>query len=168
MKRSLAVLMFCLAIFFLPESLSARSELKRDFPRISNPDFSIRNNIVKVSFDYADVAGSIRDARIYLVVLLPVTRQIERFEVFPFVMGGWKGFFWSAEDDRKLTSGSVTAKVSLPWYFGINHETNIKGFGLAVADSRKFISNPHFIEGEIDRITWFTKISKFIMEALMR
>lgn len=162
MKRSWAVLLFLVPMFFFAESLSARSELEVNYPRISNPDFSIRENIVKVSFDYADVAGSIKDARITLVVSLPVNRRMDRLQDFHFVLGGWKGFFRSWEDNQKLTSGKITAKVELPWYCGINQNTAINGFGLAVADARKYISNPYFIEGEIVRETWLERIERLI------
>ena len=158
--------MFFVPLFFLSESLSAKSDLSLNFPSISNPDFSIHGSTVKVSFDYAGVAGSIRDARIYLIVSLPVNRWMDRFEVFRHVQGGWKGFFWSSEDDRKITSGRTTAEVILPWYTGINQNTNINGFGLAVADARKHISKPYFIQGEIDRETWWMKIYRLIKEAL--
>jgi len=137
-----------------------------NYPRISNPDFSIRENIVRVSFDYSDVAGSIRDARITLVVAVPINKRMDRLQDFHFVLGGWKGFFWSAEDNFKLTRGRITAQVSLPWYAGINQETNINGFGLAVADSRRYISNAYFVEGEIIRETWLARISRLIKEAL--
>lgn len=159
--------MFLVLMFFFAQTLSASSTLEVNYPRISNPDFSIRNNVVKVSFDYEGVAGNIRDARIYLTVSLPVNRWMDRFEVFRHVQGGWKGFFWSAEDDRRITNGRITAQVILPWYTGINQETNINGFGLAVADSRKFISNPYFIQGEIIRESWTDRILRLIKEVLL-
>jgi hypothetical protein len=166
MKRNWAVLIFLVPIFFFAKPLSAKSDLEVNYPRISNPDFSIRENIVKVSFDYSDVAGSIKDARIYLVVSVPINSEMDRLQDFHFVLGGWKGFFWSAEDDQKLTRGRITAKVSLPWYTGISQDTAINGFGLAVADARKYISNPYFIQGEIIRESWPGRILRLIKEAL--
>lgn len=166
MKRNLAIMWFFLSMFFFSQSLSARSDLGMNYPRISNPDFSIRENIVKVSFDYSDVAGSIRDARITLVVAVPINSQMDRLQDFHFVLGGWKGFFWTASDNSKLTRGRITAQVSLPWYYGINQETNINGFGLAMADARRYISNAYFIQGEIIRETWLERIERLIKEAL--
>lgn len=164
MKRSLAVLLFLLPMLFSSQAVSAKADLGTNHPRISNPDFSIRDNIVRVSFDYSDVAGSIQDARITLVVAVPINNRMERLQDFHFVPGGWKGFFWSTEDNRKLTSGRITARVSLPWYSGINQDTNITGFGLAVADARRYISNPYFVEGEIIRESWLQRISRMIRE----
>jgi hypothetical protein len=166
MKRNLAVLMFFLPIFFFPRSVSSSSDLGVNIPRISDPIFSILGSVVEVSFGYVDVAGSIKDARIYLIVSVPINQRMDRLEPFQYVLGGWKGFFWSAEDNRKLTSGKITAKLTLPWYTGINQNTNINGFGLAVADARKFISRPHFIQGEIVRETWLERIGRLIKEAL--
>ena len=166
MKRNWAVLFFYLPVFFFADSLSARSDLSLNYPRISNPDFSICKSIVEVSFDYADVAGSIKDARITLVVSIPINRRMDRLEPFHFIPGGWKGFFWSAENSSKLTRGRITAQVELPWYTGINQDTAINGFGLAVADARKYISNPYFVEGQIIRENWLERIRRLIKEAL--
>jgi len=164
--KKLFIASIVMLILFLAQSLSVTGDLGLNYPLISNPDFSIHGSTVKVSFDYAGVAGSIRDARIYLTVSLPVNRWMDRFEVFRHVQGGWKGFFWSPEDDRKITSGRITADVILPWYIGINQETNINGFGLAVADARKYISKPYFIHGEIIRETWPERIWRLLKEAL--
>ena len=166
MKRNLTVLLFFLPIFFFSQSISEKSALDMNYPRISNPDFSIRENTVRFSFDYSDVAGSIQDARITLVVSVPINRRMDRFLEYHYVLGGWKGFFWSASDNLKLTRGRITTRVELPWYTGINQDTNINGFGLAVADSRKFISNPLFVEGEIIRETFFNRIMKLVKEVL--
>jgi hypothetical protein len=166
--KKLFVFLTIMLLLLLAQPLSIMGETSWNHPRISNPNFSIRENIVKVSFDYLDVAGSIKDARIYLVVSVPINSRMDRLQDFHFVLGGWKGFFWSAEDDQKLTRGRITAKVSLPWYIGINQETNINGFGLAVADARKYISNPYFIQGEIIRETWLARISRFIKKALTK
>jgi len=164
MKRSLAALLFLLPMLFSSQSISAKADLGTNHPLISNPNFSIRDNIVRISFDYSNVAGSIQDARITLVVAVPINKRMERLADFHYVLGNWKGFFWSAVDNLKLTSGRITARVNLPWYSGINQNTNITGFGLAVADARRYISNPCFVEGEIIRESWLERLSRIIRE----
>src|SRR5512145_124293 len=107
MRRNLSAFFFFLAASLFAQTLSLESEFGLNRPHISNPDFSICENIVKVSFNYSDVAGSICDARITLVLSVPINRQMDRLEPFRVVLGGWKGLFWSEDDNFKLTSGKV-------------------------------------------------------------
>ena len=162
----LCLLLVLVAYGFWGNNWSVRDDLYPGYPEISNALFSIHDNVVKIEFDYKGVVGHIRDAKMNLTIGVAIKRHKDRLEPLYFKIGGWKGLFWSVEDNRRITRGTITTEVVLPDYVAINQNSPITIFGLGFKNPGGLVAKPFIVEGEIIHETRIARIFRLLKEAL--